>query len=309
MSDFVTRPALPPGRARRRCLLGISLVASLALLTRALALGRPSAAQADAAAVTARAVTSTVAMARPGTNLLRNPDGTVGDTSAQGWDAVTIPGWQIRSGLPTVVRYGTKGFPKAVKPPKDPGNLFVGGAGRTATLFQTVPVTLGQASASPVRYTISAWLGGTKTSAATLTVRFRTASGKIEAVRAIGPVGRQRAPVLQRRAATGTLPKGVTSAEVTLTLATTLTNVDGPYAPLVGYDYASAAGLGLTFSVPAQPPAPLTPPTPSVPGSSLKSRKPPPADPRRRVPGCLRLRPRCRPPLHRQLRRRLGHPD
>ena len=64
---------------------------------------------------------------------------------------------------------------------------------------------------------------------------------------------------------TGTLPKGVTSAEVTLTLATTLTNVDGPEAPLVGYDYASAAGLGLTFSVPAQPPAPLTPPTPSVP--------------------------------------------
>ena len=204
-------------------------------------------------------------MARPGTNLLLNPDGTAGDTSAQGWDAVTIPGWQIRSGLPTVVRYGTSGFPKAGRPPKDPGNLFVGGAGGTATLVQTVPVTLGQTSASPVRYTISAWLGGTKTSAATLTVRFRTASGAIEAVRAIGPVGRQRRPVLQRRAATGTLPKGVVSAEVTLTLATTLTNVDGPNAPLAGYDYASAAGLGLTFSVPAQPPAPLTPPTPSVP--------------------------------------------
>ena len=128
-----------------------------------------------------------------------------------------------------------------------------------------MPVTLGQTSASPVRYTISAWLGGTRTSAATLTVRFRTASGAIEGVRAIGPVGRQSRPVLQRRAATGTLPKGVVSAEVTLTLATTLTNVDGPNAPLVGYDYASAAGLGLTFSVPAQPPAPLTPPTPSVP--------------------------------------------
>ncbi len=263
MSDFVKRSALPPGRVRRRCLLWISLIASLALLAGAVSLGRPSAAQATA--LTARAVTSTGAMARPGTNLLLNPDGTVGDTSAQGWDAVTIPGWQIRSGLPTVVRYGTSGFPKAGSPPKDPGNLFAGGAGGTATLVQTVPVTLGQASASPVRYTISAWLGGTKTSAATLTVRFRTASGAIEAIRAIGPVGRQRRPVLQRRAATGTLPKGVTSAEVTLTLATTLTNVDGPYAPLVGYDYASAAGLGLTFSVPAQPPAPLTPPTPSVP--------------------------------------------
>ena len=269
MSDPSTRPKLTPERARRRRLLGISLIASLALLAGALALGRPSAAQADPAAVaalTVRAATSTGAMARPGTNLLLNPDGTAGDTSAQGWDAVTIPGWQIRSGLPTVVRYGTKGFPKAGTPPKDPGNLFVGGAGGTATLVQTVPVTLGQSSASPVRYTISGWLGGTKTSAATLTVRFRTASGAIKAVRAIGPVGRQSRPVLQRRAATGTLPKGVVSAEVTLTLATTLTNVDGPYAPLVGYDDASAAGLGLTFSVPAQPPAPLTPPTPSVPG-------------------------------------------
>ena len=50
-----------------------------------------------------------------------------------------------------------------------------------------------------------------------------------------------------------------------LTLATTLTNANGPDAPLAGYDYAAAAGLGLTLSVPARPPAPLTPPTPSVP--------------------------------------------
>jgi YVTN family beta-propeller protein len=39
MSDFVTRPELPPGRARRRCLPGISLIASLALLAGTLALG------------------------------------------------------------------------------------------------------------------------------------------------------------------------------------------------------------------------------------------------------------------------------
>jgi hypothetical protein len=274
MPDSSARSAWTPGRSRRRLLPGISLMASLALLTGALALGQASPAQANPVqanpvqanpAQAAAAVTSAGAMARPGANLLLNPDGTAGDTSAQGWDAVTIPGWQIGAGLPTVVRYGASGFPKAAKPPKDPGNLFVGGAGGTATLVQTVPVALGQASASPVRYTISGWLGGTKTSAATLTVRFRAASGAIEAAGAIGPVGRQPRPVLQRRTATGTLPKGVVSAEVTLTLATTLTNVDGPYAPLVGYDYASAAGLGLTFSVPAQPTPPLTPPTPSVP--------------------------------------------
>ena len=260
MSDPSARPELTRRHARRRRLLGMTLIASFALLAGVLTLGRPSAAQADTAQAAARTVNAATAapapaaMARPGTNLLLNPDGTAGDTSAQGWDAVTIPGWTIQAGLPTVVRYATTGFPRATRTPKDPGNLFVGGAGGTATLVQTLPVKLGPSSASPARYAISAWLGGTKTSAATLTVRFRTASGAVAAVRAIGPVGRQRHPVLQRAAATGTLPKGVVSAEVTLTLATTLTNVDGPYAPLVGYNYASAAGLGLTFNVPAQPP-------------------------------------------------------
>jgi len=45
------------------------------------------------------------------TNLLLNPGAQTGAVSAQGWDSVTIPGWQVASGLPTVVRYGTPGFP------------------------------------------------------------------------------------------------------------------------------------------------------------------------------------------------------
>jgi hypothetical protein len=47
-----------------------------------------------------------------GSNLLVNARGTGGAASAQGWDAVTIPGWQVAAGLPTVVRYGTAGFPR-----------------------------------------------------------------------------------------------------------------------------------------------------------------------------------------------------
>jgi hypothetical protein len=95
------------------------LLASLALLGAAFAAGRPAPAQAN---------TSTAATAGPGTDLLINANATAGDTSAQGWDAVTIPGWQTGSGLPTVVRYGTQGFPKAAQPRKVPGNLFAGGA-------------------------------------------------------------------------------------------------------------------------------------------------------------------------------------
>ncbi len=152
------------------------------------------------------------------------------------------------------------------KAPQNPGNLFVGGAGGTATLIQSAPVIQAHPSASRVTYTISGWLGGTKTSAATLTVRFRNASGAVVATRAIGPVGRQQRPVLQRRTATAPLPAGAVTAQVTLTLATTLTNANGPDAPQVGYDYATAGAVSLTLSAPAQAPAPLTPPTPSVPG-------------------------------------------
>jgi hypothetical protein len=45
-------------------------------------------------------------VAGPGTNLLLNPGAQAGAASADGWDAVTIPGWQVSSGLPTVVPYG-----------------------------------------------------------------------------------------------------------------------------------------------------------------------------------------------------------
>ena len=257
MSNPSARPAFTPERARRLGQRGIVLLGSLALLGGALAVGRPAPAQANTAqANTAQALvsTSTAATVPPGANLLANPHATVGDTSAQGWDAVTIPGWQIGSGLPTVVRYGTPGFPKAAKPPKDPGNLFVGGAGGTATLVQNAPVIPARPSAGAVTYTISAWLGGTKTSAATLTVRFRNTGGAVVATRAIGPVGRRQRPLLQRRTATGTLPKGAATAQVTLSLATTLTNVNGPNAPLVGYDYAAAGGLDLSLSAPRSRP-------------------------------------------------------
>jgi YVTN family beta-propeller protein len=207
--------------------------------------------------------------AAAGSNLLGNPRGTTGDVSAQGWDEVTIPGWQVSAGLPTVVRYGTSGFPAAAgRWPAARGRVFAGGAGGTSRLVQSLPLRLpsGQPAPAGTRYRLSAWLGGTKTSWAEVTVRFLSAAGTVLARRTIGPVGRSARPRLESRAGGGALPAGVASAQVTLVLATSLTNDNGPDAPQVGYNRAVAADLGLTVSAAVSRPAPPAPPVPAVPG-------------------------------------------
>ena len=206
-------------------------------------------------------------VAGPGTNLLLNPGAQAGAASAEGWDAVTIPGWQVSSGLPTVVPYGAPHLSPATGqgPAVHGGSLFAGGAGGTARLTQAV--SLRQAAGPPVatgtRYQLSGWLGGTATSQAAVTVAFLSATGAVLARRVISHGrGNDR---LAYRAAAGTLPAGTASARVTLVLATSLTNDDGPNAPLVGYDRAVADGLRFSVSAPVRRPAPLTPPAAHVP--------------------------------------------
>ena len=245
---------LRTGRIAALALLaaGTLTVGSIAVGPSAIALPNATPAHAPAA--------NTVAA---GTNLLLNSRGTAGDTSAQGWDAVTIPGWQAAAGLPTVVRYGTAGFPKSTgKWLAKWGNLFAGGAGGTASLVQAARVGPGDAGA---RYTIGAWLGGTKTSDASVTVQFLNARGHVLTAKTIGPVGRASRPALSARTASGTVPRGAASVKVTLVLATTLTDINGPNAPLAGYDDAAAGSLSLRLSRPAPRPAPLRPPAAHVP--------------------------------------------
>ena len=206
-------------------------------------------------------------VAGPGTNLLLNPGAQAGAASAEGWDAVTIPGWQVSSGLPTVVPYGAPHLsPATGQGPAVPGgSLFAGGAGGTARLTQAVSLrqTAGPPVATGTRYQFSGWLGGTATSQAAVTVAFLSATGAVLARRVISHGrGNDR---LAYRAATGTLPAGTASARVTLVLATSLTNDDGPNAPLVGYDRAVADGLRFSVSAPVRRPAPLTPPAAHVP--------------------------------------------
>ena len=206
------------------------------------------------------------AAARPGTNLLLNPGAQTGAVSARGWDSVTIPGWQVVSGLPTAVRYGTPRFPPATGrwPLVPGGQLFAGGAGGTARLRQSVSL---RRSGSAMRYDLSAWLGGTSHSSAAVTVAFLSATGQVLGRGTTGPVGKGTGGHrLSPRAATGTVPAGAVSARVTLVLATTLTNIDGPYAPKVGYDWALADGLRFSVSAPVRRPPPLVPPAAHVPG-------------------------------------------
>jgi YVTN family beta-propeller protein len=193
-----------------------------------------------------------------------------GDASAQGWDAVTIPGWQIERGLPTVVRYGTRGFPGR-RAGGGSGKLFAGGAGGTAVLAQRIPVrtAAGRPSPAGATFQLAARLGGTGTSSARLRVVFRSARGTVLGSAALGPVGHagsERHPLFARRQASGRLPAGTVSAALTLRLATTRTNWDGYNSPLTGYDRAVADGIGFSVSFPAARPPALAPPPARVPG-------------------------------------------
>lgn len=186
--------------------------------------------------------------------------------SAHGWDSVTIPGWQVLSGLPTVIRSGTKGFPRGHRR----GQLFAGGPGGTARLTQRValPGRGGAPTAGGTRYAFSARLGGSSSSLASASVTFLSAHGRRLGRRdlhGVGGPGRSAARGLTLRSLRGRLPAGAVGAEVTLRLATALKNIDGPYSPKVGYDRAVADDLRLDVQARLPAPGPLRPPVAQVP--------------------------------------------
>jgi YVTN family beta-propeller protein len=200
--------------------------------------------------------------ASPRSNLLVNPGAEAGAASQQGWDAVTIPGWQVARGLPTVVGYGTRGFPgRADAGTRGRGRqLFAGGAGGPAVLTQQVPLRTraGRGVPAGTRFRISGWLGGTVVSKAQLEVVFLSGAGRVLGSSRIGPVGGAgdaSHPEFAWRQGSGTLPAGTRSAEAELYLTTSLTNYDGPNAPVAGYDRATADGLTFSVSAPVRRPA------------------------------------------------------
>ena len=199
-------------------------------------------------------------------NLLRNPGAQTGAASAHGWDSVTIPGWKVMSGLPTVVPYGTKGFPSG----RPRQQLFAGGPGGTALLTQRVALRERRSGPTAVgaRYELSARLGGSSRSRASASVTFVSAQGRRLGRRDLpgvdGP-GRSSAQRLHLRSLRGRVPAGAVSAEVTLRLATSLKNIDGPNSPKVGYDRAVADDLRFDVRAHVPAPGPVRPPIAHVP--------------------------------------------
>lgn len=196
-------------------------------------------------------------------NLLLNPGAEAGASSFKGWDAVTIPGWEVAAGLPTVVRYGTTGVPgTSGGPPHHGRQLFLGGAGGSSQLTQRVGFE--RVAQRGTRFTLAAWLGGDKSSRASVEVSFLSSSDTVLGEGRIGPVGGTKGSLL-RRAMSGSLPRGTTAVEVALDLSTSLTDYDGPDAPQVGYDWAVADDVSLTLTRPIARPPVLRPPTARIP--------------------------------------------
>jgi YVTN family beta-propeller protein len=264
-----SREASAMKRLHRRGLA--TALAALVCCTAAVVSGPPSAALAAASRAVSGVGHANHPGAQPGANLLVNPGAQAGAAAGQrGWGTVTIPGWQISSGLPTVARYGTVNYPEPTGhwPAVHAGQMFSGGAGGTARLRQVV--SLRSPAGLPVRagtrYRLSAWLGGRQRSRAEVTVTFVSAAGRVLARRAIGPVGvASPRGGLVPRAAAGPLPAGTASARIMLVLATSLTNIDGPDSPWVGYDRAVADALRFSVSTPVRQPPPLVPPAARVP--------------------------------------------
>ncbi len=194
-SECLARLARLVRAVRSACWARCVLAGVLALAVSA-GIGETSA-RASAAGLSARMAAAGHAPAARGANLLGNAGAQLGAASVQGWDSVTIPGWRIVRGLPTVVRYGTAGFPVVTGrfPATRGGQLFSGGLGGTAVLSQQIPLA-GPGGALPrpgTEYRLSGWLGGTRSSRASVTVHFLSAAGRVLASRTIGPVGCDRA--------------------------------------------------------------------------------------------------------------------
>jgi hypothetical protein len=212
---------------------------------------------------TARSATPAAA-ASAGTNLLVNPGAETGECSPNGLQGVTLPGWNITSGMPNIVCYGTAGGYPTSSTPGSPmrGNaFFAGGATGNGAMEQVVDVSSGASAidAGGVTFNLSGWLGGyaSQNDRAAVTATFYSGSGSSLATRQIGPVlaaDRANTTEFLQKQASGTVPSGTRTINVTVSYTWAAGNTTDGYVD----------DLSLTVSTTVTTPT-LTAPPSSVP--------------------------------------------
>ncbi|KAG2172395.1 hypothetical protein INT43_004937 [Umbelopsis isabellina] len=198
-----------------------------------------------------------------GPNLVANGDFETGDADTTGYGAVTIPGWLVTSGgTPTVVSYGTSGFPSSstTGPSNRGNNFFAGGdAGVDVSISQTLNVAAAATNidSNKVQYSFSAWLGGysTQSDQAKIVATFLDANGKNLTASTIGPVtATQRGLVTKflSQSATGTLPSGTRSVKLDVysSIISAGTYTDG-YVDNISFTISDTSVKPITLSPPA----------------------------------------------------------
>ena len=225
----------------------------------------------DDVAITGSSATPTPSPAPSATpgqsvNLILNPGFEVGDATASGNDAVTIPYWTVDYGQPSVVPYGAAGGYPSQSSPGSPtrgkqffyGNIFA--ANSQISQVADVSSAATAIDSGGVTYNLSGWLGGLGTQGdnAKVVALFLSSSGAQLGTAQIGPVtpaDRNNTTELLQRTATGPVPVGTRSMKI---------QVIATYAVGGGTD-GYADDLSLTISAPVTPPTPPPPPVSMVP--------------------------------------------
>lgn len=198
-------------------------------------------------------------------NLILNPGAETGECSVDGQEAVTLPGWTITNGTPTIVCYGSPGgYPTSTTPgPTNRGNaFFAGGATGSSTMEQSVDVSSAASAidAGGVTYSLSGWLGGwsSQNDTAGVQATFLGASGSslgTAQLPAVTASDRGNTTEFLQRTASAAVPVGTRSIKVDVTYTWSAGNTTDGYVD----------NLSLTLSTAVTQPT-LSAPSSAVPG-------------------------------------------
>ena len=187
------------------------------------------------------------------------------------WNAATtIPGWTVSLGSPQVMCYPARPFPHPGGGRPGRG-FFSGGPYGDATMTQTTSLRRAARwiDTGSVRFRLSGWLGGWRAEPGyvRVTLSFRSGTGKrlgqVVRLRTVTEAERGGQTSFRGRSATGTVPAGTRSAQVTVAFLDSSTPPGGEPEPM-GPSGGLLDNLALTVSAPL-PAARLVPPPSTVP--------------------------------------------